>query len=463
MINFSAPHIAAGLAPSEPILLALSGGSDSVTLLDLLAKYSKSVGCRLYAAHVDHGIRENEHERDRMFCRALAEKYEIEIFVLEADIPKIAKESGESEELAARRVRYDFFADIMKKNGIGILATAHNADDNLETVIFNLTRGSGIRGLCGIPPVREFEGGIIVRPILGATKDEIFEYCRKNELAYVTDCTNFDDSYSRNRIRLNVIPELKKLNTAAAKNITKLCSSLSADRDFIESEARKYIEADGSVKLSGLSDAPDALLPHIISCAFEAGTGGTLEAVHIEALIELCKKAKSFSSVSLPLSMMGRIEKGYLRFSADKKAAGDNNFYEIKLKEGKNMLDRHILLYVSPQNDKNIYKSAIRMAIDSDKIIGEMYARCRLPGDKILMNGMHKDLRRLISAKKILPELRASLPVICDDMGVLCVPFIGVRDGAKAGENSKFIYIDIQNINASGDAEARKTNQGGTK
>ncbi len=443
MISFKNPHTAANLAPSEPILLALSGGSDSVTLLDLLAKYSAEVGCRLYAAHVDHGIRENEHERDRLFCRELANKYEIEIFVLEADIPKIAKESGESEELAARRVRYSFFADVMKKNGIKLLATAHNADDDLETVIFNLTRGCGLRGLCGIPPVRTFEGGTVVRPILGATKDEILEYCRENGLSYVTDSTNFDDSYSRNRIRLNVIPELKKLNPAVARSINKLCSSLAADRDFIESEARKYVEIDGSVKLDSLAFAPAALLPHIMVCAFETAAGGTLEAVHVEDLIELCKKAKAFSSISLPHSMMGRIENGYLRFSTDKKSADENNFYEIKLKEGKNMLDRHILLYVSPQNDKNIYKSAIRMAIASDKIKGEMYARCRLPGDKILINGMHKDVRRLMSAKKILPELRSKLPVICDDLGILCVPLVGIRDGARARENGTFLYFDI--------------------
>ena len=142
MIKFKSPHELAGLSQNEPILLALSGGADSAALLHLLAKYSEHVGCKLFAAHVDHMIRENEHERDCEFCRALAKKYGIEIFVLKADIPALARESGESEELTARRVRYEFFSDIMKENGIKILATAHNADDNLETVLFNLTRGT---------------------------------------------------------------------------------------------------------------------------------------------------------------------------------------------------------------------------------------------------------------------------------------------------------------------------------
>ncbi len=429
MIIFKDPHKLAGLDSKEPILLALSGGADSSALLDLLAEHCKKNGSALYAAHVDHMIREDEHERDRRFCEALAKKYGIEIFTLEADLPRIAAESGESLELAARGVRYAFFSEIMRKNNIKILATAHNADDNLETVIFNLARGTGIRGACGIPPVRSFDGGLIVRPILEAEKSDILAYCDRRGLEYVTDRTNADDSYSRNRIRLNVIPELRKINRSAAECATRFSRSLSLDCDFIEKSAEALIESDGSIKISALLSSHLSPARCAVALAYEKVCQSSLETVHIDAVIELCKNGKGFSSISLPSNMRARIENGVLRFIPDQKERRANEFYEINLQTGKNILDRHILLYVDRQNDKNIYKSATQITIASDKIIGSLYARTRKPGDRIFQNGMHKELRKLMNEKKIPPELRDSLPVICDGEGILWVPYVGARDG----------------------------------
>lgn len=432
MISFSDPHALAGLDKSEPILLALSGGADSSALLDLLAHHCKKCGATLYAAHVDHLIRKDEHDRDRRFCEALGQKYGIKVFTLKADVPRLAAESGESLELAARKVRYSFFAEIMKENGIRILATAHNADDNFETLIFNITRGTGLRGICGIPAVRELEGGTVVRPILGAKKSEIINYCTENGLSFVTDSTNSDVSYARNRIRLNVMPELRRINADAASSAANLCESVSLDYDFIEQSALALILDDGSLELSSLLSAHPALIRHALTLAFARVSAATLERVHIEALIRLCEAKKNFSSLSLPAGMTARIENGKLRFLPVSDLSKENENYEIKLKAGKNILGRHILLYVGEQNDKNVYKSATRISIDSAKIIGDLRARTRKAGDRILINGMHKDIRKLMNEKKLAPELRACLPLICDESGVLWVPFIGARDGAVA-------------------------------
>ena len=198
--GFVCPDKLSGLDPNSSILVGFSGGADSSALLDMLCSYAQKSGAKIYAAHINHGIRGAEALRDEEFCRKRAQSYNIPLFVLSADVPSLAKSSGQSIELCARNIRYDFFAKIMSENSIPLLATAHNANDNLETVLFNLTRGSGLRGLCGIPDKRECRGGMLIRPILHMSREDILKYCRENGLDYVTDSTNTDTDYTRNAL-----------------------------------------------------------------------------------------------------------------------------------------------------------------------------------------------------------------------------------------------------------------------
>ena len=184
---FKDPSRLSGYAKDSAILLGLSGGADSSLLLHLLCEYAKTTGAKILAAHINHGIRTeeygNEADRDEEFCRKLCKDLGVELFVSRLDIPQMAAESGRSVEAEAREARYEFFAKVMRENNVKILATAHNASDNIETQIYNLARGCGIDGLCGIPESRALdsvEGGIVIRPILSASKDEILEYCEKN-------------------------------------------------------------------------------------------------------------------------------------------------------------------------------------------------------------------------------------------------------------------------------------------
>lgn len=139
--------------------------------------------------HVNHGIRGEEAIRDREFCRGFCRDRGIPFFCLDADVPAM-RQQGESLETAARRVRYGYFAAVMGEQDYPLLAVAHNADDNLETVLFRICRGTGLRGLCGIPPVRAFGSGYLVRPLLGVSREEILRYLGERELSYVTDSTN---------------------------------------------------------------------------------------------------------------------------------------------------------------------------------------------------------------------------------------------------------------------------------
>ena len=171
--GFAAPHEISGFDIGTPILVAFSGGSDSASLLHMMRGYADMTGTPIYAAHVNHGIRGDEADRDEQFCRSVAKEYGIEIFVLNADVPSIARERRLSVETAAREVRYEFFARIMEEQNIPILAVAHNADDNLETVLFNISRGSGLSGVSGIPKTRELSIGVMIRPILAVSKSDI--------------------------------------------------------------------------------------------------------------------------------------------------------------------------------------------------------------------------------------------------------------------------------------------------
>ena len=250
---FKDPSHLSGYGKESPILLGLSGGADSSALLHLLCGYASKAGASIFAAHLNHGIRTedygNEADRDEEFCRELCQRLGVELFVKRLDIPKMAAKSGRSLESEAREARYEFFSEIMREKGIKILATAHNADDNLETQIYNISRGCGIEGLVGIPEVRPLEsvdGGIVIRPILSAEKREILEYCKTNSIPYVTDSTNNEDEYTRNAIRHRIIPILEEMFPHLKRSSQKVSATAGEDADFILSTARQIVSENGN-------------------------------------------------------------------------------------------------------------------------------------------------------------------------------------------------------------------------
>ena len=196
------PWELAGADPKTPVLLALSGGADSRLLLDRLAKGSKRWGFPLLLAHVHHGIRGESADRDADFCRALAEQYGLPIEVLFSNVPALAKAHGRGIEEEAREVRYAFFEELMRARNIPLLATAHQADDLLETMLFRIARGTGTAGLCAILPARRFANGFVTRPLLGLSAKEVRGACRAEGLKFTEDETNADPAYGGAGVRL---------------------------------------------------------------------------------------------------------------------------------------------------------------------------------------------------------------------------------------------------------------------
>ena len=440
--GFRSPDKILGRMPSS-LLLAYSGGADSSFLLHLLAVWCKANAVKLYAAHVNHSIRGDEALRDRDFCIESAKALGVECFVLNEDVPALAKERKKGLEETAREVRYEFFREIMEKENIEVLATAHNADDNLETLIFRLTRGSGAKGLCAIPEKRELGGGkVAVRPILSVKKEEILDICRQFDIKYVCDSTNSDEVYSRNRIRLNVIPHLKEINPSVHSAAARLSSLLAEDCDFIDSEAEKYMGDPDFNKIGRLGTLHGALLRRVLAKMQANVSDAALEYVHFEALTALISAGKPHSSISLPGEVAAVIDFDRLVFKkADPSAEISVEIPETPLTEGENPLAGGYLLCVhtdfadtTPKNQpqkENIYTLFTQVTLSSDKIVGTLFCRPRRSGDKIKKDGISRDVRQLMSEKKIPLYARKTYPVVCDEAGVLWVPEISLRDGVK--------------------------------
>lgn len=444
--EFTAPHTLSGMAADTPILVGFSGGSDSSALLHMLKVYSEESGAPIYAAHINHGIRGIEADRDEEFCRGVCEALGIELFVLRADLPSIAKERGESLETAARNVRYEYFEKIMTEKDIPLLATAHNANDNLETMIFNLCRGASLSGICGIPETRQCEGGRVIRPILHMPKDRILRYCKENALSFVTDSTNTDTDYTRNMIRAEIIPSLCRINSGAVKNSARLSRSLYADSLCLESMKDMFLEGlaeNFSVETEKLNGSPDAIVNRaLISLYSDISEGGSLESVHVDAMRRLSRNAVPHSSISLPRNIEAIIENGRL-WLRKKEEKTKTEAYSIPLSEGSTRISQTNceIIIANSQNTKNVYKNSISMFLASAKIKGGLYARSRLPQDKILMGGMHKSVKKLMCDKKIPIDLRPRLPIICDDDGIVAIPYVGIRDGAKG--DSMYLTVTV--------------------
>ena len=221
------------LKKGQNVTVALSGGADSVALLNVLLSLKDELGITVDAAHLNHMIRGAEADRDESFVRDLCRKLGVKLYVERIDIPRFAKENSMSLELAAREKRYAFLKNVSN----GLVATAHTASDNLETLIFNITRGSGLEGLSAIPPKRD----IFIRPLLLCTRQDIEKHCEQNNISYVTDSTNLQDEYTRNKIRHNVVPILKTINPSVENSVIRLTEILRENVNLIDSLANEYL------------------------------------------------------------------------------------------------------------------------------------------------------------------------------------------------------------------------------
>ncbi len=412
------------------VVVALSGGADSMALIYALDSIKEEYSFTLEACHVNHGIRGESADRDEAFVKAECEKLGIKLHLLHADVPALSKEKGLGLEECGRLVRYNFFLSL----GDCLVATAHTLSDRCETLILNETRGSSLKGLASIPAVR----GNIIRPIIDCTREEIEAFCSDNSIGFVTDETNLDDTYSRNRIRLNVIPQLKKINPAFEASIARLIDSATENEDYMSCVTEVAISR---AKKAGGYDAGAILSEHtavrkrVIAEILKRDAGVTPELVHIR----LIENILAGGTAEVIGNTVVEVKNGILKINPEKEIFGewecDFSSLSAKLPFG------NVKAEIFNKNDLPPKQIVHNKVLDYDKISGSCVLRNRRAGDKMRLAGSActKALKKLFQEKHL--EGRNNLLILADAEGILWVQGLGCADRAKITEKTDKIIV----------------------
>lgn len=421
--------------------VAFSGGADSVALLYYLSQRFVPQGLRLYAVHIHHGIRAAEADRDEAFCRSFCADQHIPYFCFRFDVPRLSQASKEGLEVCARRVRYEALQAFCEEKSVGCIATAHHAQDNLETLLFNLIRGSALRGAGGIPPTR----GNIVRPLIFCRKEDIEGYIRRNSLSYVTDSSNLDQRFARNKIRHTVLPALLSVNTGAVDHAAQFCEGARDDENFL----REFSEKSKTTYLPDCRALHPSILNRVACMLYEEAFGVLPERKHIEALIELIKTGTHGARRDFSSGRSVVIDRDHVCFhQASALAAQPENEYFYELHEGENKLTEiNCMAYLCRQAlpaerlevYSNIYKKSIHIVMNSDKI-KRVYLRPKRAKDSYSIAGITKKVKKMLQEDKLTLRQRVQRPVFCDEAGALWLPGHPPRDGMSA-ESGLHIYF----------------------
>ena len=431
------------LCGSGSLLICVSGGADSMCLLEVMRRLSCDVGFSIAVAHFNHELRGEESDRDEAFVKEVCDGLGIPFYVGRGNVAEFAKGHGLSVEEAARDMRYEFFYDVASKVGATCIATAHTLDDNAETMLINLARGAGAKGMSGIPPVRGLGGRLhnvtqIIRPLLCVFRDEVMEFVSEHGVVYVEDSTNSSDVYTRNKIRHNVVPLLRELNPRFVDAAGVTAQLLRADESFIDGVADAFIEescVDDKVSVEKLLDLPFAVSSRVIRKLY----GGSLSFGHVRDVLSLCASSNPSASLSLPGMVVCR-EYEFLVFGSKSMEAncGIDPIYPV---EGSSYVMSSAGIKMSCKTaiyDENLCKAEINTSFTSFvfksiDICGKITVRSRFEGDYIKFPGKRgtKSLKKLFIEKRIPARERNLCPIICDEQGVLGVYKLGVGERAR--------------------------------
>lgn len=430
------------LPAGDLVLCAVSGGADSICLLHRLYCMAPEWGFSLACAHFNHNLRGREALRDEEFVRSWCQEHSIPFFSGSADVAEEAARTGSGIEETARILRYDFLDRIAQQCGASRIATAHTANDNAETVLLHLVRGSGLPGLTGIPPRR----GNVVRPLLTTTRAEVEKYCAVNGLSWVEDSTNSDETYTRNFLRHQVMPLLEQMNPRVVETLSATVDRLRTDNEYLtdlaeEAAAQACVTAEGvKISIRILNDLPQAVASRAVRRLLErAGGGKNCTSAHISAVLKLCRSGDSSGKVDLPGLKVQRIYRELVFLTGheetDLPAA-------TPISEGERISYGNtgwtVICRRTACPEKS-FKNPDTFFVSGDKISGALILRPRQTGDTIKLPGRGtKAIKKLLIDEKIPSAERDCLPVLADDDGVVAMASFGpdVSRLAKPGEES---------------------------
>ncbi len=391
------------IAPGDRVLVGLSGGADSVALFHTLIRLSAELGFTLAAAHVNHSLRETA-DRDMLFAESLCRENGIEFFCKTVDIKAGARAAGMSEEAYARNVRYEFFESL----GFDKIATAHNKNDVAETLLLNFMRGAALSGLGGIPYMRDN----IIRPLLDVKKCDVIDFCKEKCYGFVTDETNFEEVYTRNKIRLDLIPKIEeKFNPNFVNVAANNAKLLREDGEFLESIAKK--EYKGHIDILELLKKEPPISRRLLQLYWKDAADYTdnLSGVYLEDILTLCKNGQTGKSVDLPGGFCARCEYG--RLIIEKRLEKISFEYEICPEKVLNIpeIGKNILIKESDKPDFYLDKGT------------PLVVRSKRQGDIFYPVGMtgKKKLSDFFTDKKIPKAERDVVPVLVSGGEIVAV------------------------------------------
>ncbi|MBQ4600799.1 MAG: tRNA lysidine(34) synthetase TilS [Oscillospiraceae bacterium] len=405
------------LQPGDRLYCAVSGGADSMALLWAMYLLKDKLGIELCAAHFNHRLRGEESDRDEGFVRGFCRDYGIPLAVGSEQVT--AGEKGL--EAAAREARYRYFATLPGK-----LATAHTADDNAETVLLNMVRGTGLKGLGAIAPVR----GQVIRPMLDITRQELLEFLEEYRIGYVEDSSNAADGFLRNRLRHGVMPLLKAENPRFSENVSQMAQRLRFDEEAL----RLCAAEEAELSVSRLLEMPQAVRSRAIARFLENCGVKEPQAAHICLTEALLNSENPSARAMLPGGVT--VERCYdvLRLYTEHKLAE-----QILACPSETVLPA-LGLRISVYPSDSLVQTGDTFSVVPQ---GVLVLRSRRAGDAMRLSGGRKSLKKLLIDRKIPASERDALPVIADDMGILGVYRIGA-DVSRAAKEAPCIQIRIE-------------------
>lgn len=429
------------------IVVGASGGADSMALLHLLNGFAGEQGWSITAVHVHHGLRGEEADRDRNFVQEICREWKIPCKVYYFDVAKEAKARGLGTEEAGRLLRYEAFEQ--ERQG-GMIAVAHNKNDQGETVLMRLCRGAGVSGLTGIRPVREF----IIRPLLFCTRKEIEEYCQDKGLSYCEDSTNRENNYTRNRIRNQVLPLLEEIFPKATEHIAQTAEIMTEEEEFLQEQARvlfiralkKSDENEIVLDAECLRSMHPAMGKRVLAMAFDALEGKKdIGSVHYELLVGLLGQ-ESGKSLYLPNHIIAELSYGALILKKVREMSSHFSYplplnQEIYVPEAKLFVGTYLCTKKRTQKSQD----SCTKVFDYDKIGCALFCRTRQNGDRLAIKNGRKKLKDFLIDEKIPREERDRLPLIATEDDVLWVVNQRVSAAYLPDENTKkFLTVQIR-------------------
>ncbi|MEG1559532.1 MAG: tRNA lysidine(34) synthetase TilS [Clostridia bacterium] len=423
----------------ETVLVALSGGADSVALLLALYNLRENLNFNIVAAHLNHGIRNEEADRDSAFSKALCDSLEIPFCMAKVDAVVYSKENGKTLEQGARELRYDFLKKTSEILGASKIATAHHARDRVETILLNIARGTGLSGLSGIG----YKNGMIIRPMLDVKKEKILEYLTMKKQNFVTDSTNMELNGARNKLRLDIIPYFEKhINPAFIDSVLRMSELTTEDETYLLQTAREALYSAKTKRgydREKLLKLSSSILTRALRIALsEVGANVDIERVHIDSIIKLMAM-KTGACMDFPRVKVRNIYES-ITFEASVKPVIIDYLSKFNINgETKTPFGTFFSVF---SRGFEYEKSRERAYMDADKLTGREVVRSRYPGDRYSPVGMmgSKKLKDFFIDKKVERRAR-ECPIIALHGDVIYVPGFFVSNSVAVDENTERIII----------------------